>query len=153
LGFLAFLIYGTWAAYQDGNFEIRQRRGGHEAFQSPNNPPVAPYLSPFYSPLLYDAQSPHAWFKGTDWKKSLGLPAWFPFSAGFPILASPALFRFPCYYYRKGYSRAFWAAPPACAVGEPRTSYWGENRWPLLIQNMHRYTLYFALLLILILSW
>src|SRR5687767_3099441 len=76
LGFSAFLIYGTWAAYQDGNFEVRHRRGGHEAFHSPNNPPVAPYLSPFYSPLLYDAQSPHAWAQ-SDWKKSLGLPAWF----------------------------------------------------------------------------
>lgn len=153
LGFSAFLIYGTWAAWQDGNFEIRQVRGGHAAFHSPSNPPVAPYLSPFYSPLLYDVQSPHAWFKGTDWKKSLGLPGWFPFSAGFLILAFPGLFRFTCYYYRKAYYRAFWADPPACGVGEPRTSYWGENRWPLLLQNAHRYTLYFALLFIVILSW
>ena len=28
LGISAFLIYGTWAAWQDGNFEIRNRRGG-----------------------------------------------------------------------------------------------------------------------------
>src|SRR5262245_55845332 len=124
LGFAAFLIYGTWAAWQDGNFEIRQRRGGHAEFHSANNPPVAPYLSPFYSPLIYDAQSSHAWFH-RDWKKELGLPAWFPFSAGFLILAFPGLFRFTCYYYRKAYYRAFWADPPACAVGEPRQSYWG----------------------------
>ena len=50
------------------------------------------------------------------------------------ILIVPAGFRFTCYYYRKAYYRAFWADPPACAVGEPRKSYWGENHWPLLIQ-------------------
>ena len=153
LGFSAFLVYGTWAAWQDGNFEIRQQLGGHAEFHRANNPPVAPYLSPFYSPLIYDAQSPHAWFQGSDWKQKLGLPSWFPFSAGFLILAFPGLFRFTCYYYRKAYYRAFWADPPGCAVGESRTSYWGENRWPLLIQNAHRYTLYFALLFMVFLTW
>ena len=64
------------------------------------------------------------------------------------ILIFPAGFRLTCYYYRKAYYRAFWADPPACAVGEPRKSYWGENHWPLLFQNIHRYFLYFALLFI-----
>lgn len=153
LGFSAFLLYGTWAAWQDGNFEIRLHRGGHKEFHTAHNPAVAPYLSPFYSPLVYDAQSKHAWFQGTDWKLKLGLPAWFPFSAGFLILAFPGLFRFTCYYYRKAYYRAFWGDPPGCAVGEMRTSYWGENRWPLLIQNAHRYTLYFALVFLAFLAW
>src|SRR5262249_6395843 len=57
------------------------------------------------------------------------------------------------YYYRKAYYRAFWADPPACAVGEPRKSYWGENHWPLLLQNIHRYFLYFAVLFLCLLWW
>ena len=157
LGLLAFLVYGTWAAWQGDNFEIRKNALEPDPtkvkdFHSPNNLAVAPYLSPFYSPLIYDAQSEHAWFH-SDWKTDLGLPRWFPFSAGFLILAFPGLFRLTCYYYRKAYYRSFWADPPACGVGEPRKSYWGENRWPLLFQNAHRFFLYIALVFIVILSW
>ena len=67
LGLSAFLIYGTWAAWQDGYFEIRKDA---QNFHRIPNPAVAPYLSPFYSPLLYDPQSEHAWFRGNwrpDW--------------------------------------------------------------------------------------
>jgi hypothetical protein len=144
LGLLAFIIYSTWAGMQGGNFEIRGT--------GPNGASVAlaPYLSPFYSPLLYDAQSVHAWVHQAR-------PGWwpegFPFSAAMLILAGPGLFRLTCYYYRKAYYRAFWADPPACAVGEPRKSYWGENRWPLLLQNAHRYTLYVVLLFLVFLWW
>ena len=157
LGLLAFLVYGTWAAWQDGFFEIRKSSVEPDptkvkAFNAPDNPAVAPYLSPFYSPLIYDPHSEHAWFH-SDWKANLGLPRWFPFSAGFLILAFPGLFRLTCYYYRKAYYRAFWADPPACGVGEPRKSYWGENHWPLLFQNAHRFFLYIALVFIVILSW
>jgi hypothetical protein len=69
------------------------------------------------------------------------------------ILWAPAGFRLTCYYYRGAYYKAFWADPPACAVGEPRKSYWGENRLPLILQNAHRYFLYVALLFLLFLSW
>src|SRR5205085_10992502 len=85
--------------------------------------------------------------------EKLGLPNWVPLSAGFLILAFPGIFRLTCYYYRKAYYRAFWQDPPACAVGEPRKSYWGENHWPLLFQNIHRYALYFALFFIVFLAW
>src|SRR5262249_14631379 len=54
---------------------------------------------------------------------------------------------------RKAYYRAFWADPPACVVGEPRKSYWGENRLPLVLQNVHRYTLYVAVLFLVVLWW
>ena len=148
LGLSAFLIYGTWAAWQGNYFEIRQDRTD---FNKPENPAVAPYLSPFFAPLIYDAQSEHAWIK-RDLRPS-GLPAWFPFSAAFMILAFPGLFRFTCYYYRKAYYRSFWADPPACAVGEPRKAYWGENRLPLILQNSHRYFMYFALLFLVLLGW
>src|SRR5438045_2934523 len=126
IGLSAFLIYGTWAAWQDGYFEIRKNAWGDIDWK--NGHAVAPYLSPFYSPLIYDPVSHHAWIKGRNLKEEWGLPSWAPFSAGFLILAFPGLFRFTCYYYRKAYYRSFWADPFACGVGEARKSYWGENR-------------------------
>lgn len=49
-----------------------------------------------------------------------------------------------CYYYRKAYYRAFFFDPPACAVGEPRHKYSGETKFPFILQNIHRYFLYLA---------
>lgn len=113
-----FIVYATWAAFQNANYTY------------------GPYLSPFYSPELWGA-SPHSWFgpKPGWW------PAWVPFSPALIILPVPALFRFTCYYYRGAYYKAFWADPPACAVGEPRTTYRGEIPFPNLLQNFHRYGL------------
>jgi hypothetical protein len=121
----SFLAYATWAAFQNANYTH------------------GPYLSPFYSPELYGA-SPHAWFGPK--------PAWWPgivpFSPALFILPVPALFRFTCYYYRGAYYKAFWADPPACAVGEPRKSYLGENSFPLIMQNVHRYGLLLSFILL-----
>jgi hypothetical protein len=152
IGLSAFLIYGVFAAWQNGYFEIRQSND----FYAPNNKAVAPYLAPFYAPLIYDksppsSQSEHAWVHhnlAPSW-----LPFWFPFSSAFLILIFPGMFRFTCYYYRKAYYRSFWADPPACGVGEPRHSYWGENFWPLLIQNTHRYWMYAAVVFLFLLGW
>ncbi len=105
-----------------------------------NHYEFGPYLSPFYSPLLM-TEKPGWW------------PAFLPFSAAMLILWAPGGFRFTCYYYRGAYYKAFWADPPSCAVGEPRKSYWGERKFPLIIQNIHRYFLYLALLFIVLLSW
>ena len=104
-----------------------------------NNYTYGPYLSPFYSPLLMTAK-PEWW------------PAFLPFSAAMLILWAPGGFRFTCYYYRGAYYKAFWADPPSCTVGEPRKSYWGERKFPLIIQNIHRYFLYLALIFIVILA-
>ena len=88
-----------------------------------------PYLSPFYSPLI-DRQH-----------------HWWPFSPALLILAGPLGFRATCYYYRKALYRAFLLDPPACAVGEPGTrSYSGETKFPFILQNLHRYFLYLAVL-------
>ncbi len=124
----SFIVYATWAAFQ----------GDHYTY--------GPYLSPFYSPELFGS-SPHAWFgpKPGWW------PAWLPFSPALLILPFPGLFRLTCYYYRGAYYKAFWADPPACAVGEPRKTYWGEASFPLILQNIHRYFLYVALLFLLVL--
>ena len=89
------------------------------------------------------AKSPHAWFG----PKPAWWPALLPFSPALLILPFPGLFRFTCYYYRGAYYKAFWSDPSSCAVGEPRgTSYWGERWFPLMLQNVHRYFVYVAVL-------
>jgi len=125
----SFLVYATWAAFQNAHYEYGN------------------YLSPFYSPLLL-GDSPNAWFgpKPGWW------PTLLPFSPALIILPLPAGFRFTCYYYRGAYYKAFWADPPSCAVGEPRKGYRGERSFPLIIQNVHRYFLYFALIFLVFLS-
>jgi hypothetical protein len=128
LGLSSFIVYATWAAFQNAHYEFGN------------------YLSPMYSPLLF-GDSPHAWF-GPQ-------PAWIPafVSPALLILWAPGGFRFTCYYYRGAYYKAFWADPPACAVGEPRKSYWGEQSLPLIVHNIHRYFLYLALAFLFLLSY
>ena len=63
-------------------------------------------------------------------------------------MGGPLSFRATCYYYRKAYYRAFFADPPACAVGEPKRSYSGETKFPFILQNLHRYALYLAIIFI-----
>ena len=125
LGFSAFIAYSTWAAFQ----------GTHYTF--------GPYLSPFYSPEIFGS-SPHSWFgpKPASW------PVWLPFSPALLVLPIPGLFRLTCYYYRGAYYKAFWADPLSCTVGEPRKTYWGENSFPLILQNLHRYMLVAALVVL-----
>jgi hypothetical protein len=100
------------------------------AFQG-NHYEFSNYLSPFYSPV---------------WK-----PSWWPLSSALIILVVPLGFRTTCYYYRKAYYRAFFADPAACAVGEPRKGYRGETKFPFILQNLHRYFLYLAIVFIFIL--
>jgi hypothetical protein len=147
VGLMIFIVYANIALFQGKYFEIR---ADHANFDKPDNPVVAPYLAPFYAPLIFDAQSPHAWIHEArpGW-----WPSWLPFSSAILILIFPLGFRVTCYYYRKAYYRAFWLDPPACAVGERRKSYWGENRWPLLIQNSHRYFVYAAVVFLVLLAW
>ncbi len=136
----SFIVYATWAALQ-GNYYYAD-----------------PYLSPFYSPVLFTNPSMpgaaplhHSWFgMWPFWWPSL-LPA----SPAFLILPFPGAFRFTCYYYRKAYYRSFGGSPPACAVGanpKPNRSYRGETGL-LIFQNLHRYALYFAVLFVGILGY
>ena len=76
-----------------------------------------------------------------------------PFSAALLILWAPGGFRVTCYYYRGAYYKAFWADPPSCAVGEPRKKYLGEQSFPLILQNIHRYFLYLALAFLFVLAY
>ena len=52
----------------------------------------------------------------------------------------------------KQYYKAFWSDPPSCTVGEPRKSYWGENSFPLILQNVHRYMLFLSVFVLMILA-
>ncbi len=127
-GLGTFVVYSTWAAFQ----------GNHYRF--------GPYISPFYSPEIF---GDHGWFgpKPGFW------PGWLPFSPAFLILWAPGGFRFTCYYYRGAYYKAFWADPSSCAIGEPRKSYWGEASLPLILQNVHRYFMYLAVVFLFFLAY
>jgi hypothetical protein len=129
LGLGAFLVYSTWAGMQ-----------GKYYFS-------APYLSPMYAPLLFGHPGEDSWFGA--------MPSWMPgfVTAAMLILWAPGGFRITCYYYRGAYYKAFWADPPNCAVGEPRKKYLGERSFPLIIQNIHRYFMYLALVFLVLLAY
>jgi hypothetical protein len=125
---LLFVVYSTWAAFQGTNYY------------------AAPYLSPFYSPCVADSCVPgsaHLPFVVDFWTLSPALI----------ILPIPLGFRLTCYYYRKAYYRSVWLSPPACGVREPHRAYGGESRFPLILQNVHRYFLYLAVPFNLLLTW
>jgi hypothetical protein len=130
---LAFLVYSTWAAFQGAYYWV----------------PGTNYLSPFYSPEIW-GHSPHAIIPGQPGFWQSWMP---PFSAALLILGLPAGFRLTCYYYRKAYYRSIWLDPVACAVGEPRKSYLGENHLPLILWNVHRYFLYAAIVFVFLLGY
>jgi len=127
LGLAGFLVYATWAAFQGKHFRF------------------GPYLSPFYSPELFGSPN-EGWFG----PKPSWVPVWV--TAAMLILWAPGGFRLTCYYYRGAYYKAFWADPPSCTVGEPRKKYLGERSFPLILQNIHRYFLYVALVFLIILA-
>jgi hypothetical protein len=136
--FSTFIVYTTWAALQGSHYYSD------------------PYLSPFYSPVLFMdptavGHAPASWFGGIP----SFMPRWVPgvMSPAIYILIFPGAFRFTCYYYRKAYYRSFAGSPPGCAVGPlaGNRKYRGETAL-LVFQNLHRFALYFALLFILILG-
>jgi hypothetical protein len=67
------------------------------------------YLSPLYSPIVFTI--------------------WIPIG-----------FRVTCYYYRKAYYRAYFNHPTSCSRGEiNKGEYWGETKFPFILNNLHRY--------------
>jgi hypothetical protein len=142
--FSSFVVYTTWALLQAKYYYSE------------------PYLSPYYSPVLFTnsgapgAAPEHlAWFGDwPSWWPGHGKWWFLPASPAILILVFPLSFRMTCYYYRKAYYRAFAGSPPGCAVGPLATGkrkYRGEAGL-LLIQNIHRYALYFALIFIFLLG-
>jgi hypothetical protein len=125
--FLALCIgYASWAALQSRDFSS------------------GPYISPLYSPCVASLCGTHA--------NVVLFGTWWRWSPALIVVAFPVGVRATCYYYRKLYYRALWLAPPACAVAEPHRRSSGESRWPLLLQNTHRYFWYAGVLVALMLS-
>jgi hypothetical protein len=134
---IAFVIYATYAAFENADYYW------------------APYISPFYSPCVAsvcDATRQGA-MHGVHVPNVGIIGTWWPISPALLILIFPLGFRMTCYYYRRSYYRAIWQSPPACAVGEPHKRYTGETRFPLIIQNVHRYFFYFGLIFNVLLSY
>lgn len=138
LGLLAFIGYGIWTAFR-GDFYF----GGLPTH----------YLSPFYSPCFVSSCPATVRWGPAG---SIGTV-----SPALLVLIFPMGFRVTCYYYRKTYYRSFWASPPACAVADAgstraggiRSRYTGETRFPLVLQNIHRYFFYVAVIFAGILTW
>jgi hypothetical protein len=130
LGLGAFVVYSTWRAFANTNYYSE------------------PYVSPFYSPCLGAncVDMP----LGARWPL---FGQWWGLSPALLVLIFPLGFRLTCYYYRKAYYRAFWLSPPACAVAEPHRRYTGETRFPLIVQNVHRYFWYAAMVFGVILTY
>jgi hypothetical protein len=80
----------------------------------------APYLSPFYSPLI-----------------EVG-----PIPPGIWVAWAPLVFRLTCYYYRKAYFRSFFRDPRSCAVPDTKRRYRGETAFPWAFNNFHRFAFY-----------
>ena len=91
---------------------------------------AGPYLSPMFEPKLAGA-SGHWWF-----------------SPALLILWGPVGFRATCYYYRRAYYRSYLLQPPACAVGDVLPKYSGESTFPFILQNLHRFFMYVALVFV-----
>jgi hypothetical protein len=84
------------------------------------------------------------------------LPGLLSFKTGLPwaflVLWAPLGMRTTCYYYRKSYYRSFFLAPPSCAVAGPaRRKYTGETKLPFVLNNLHRFFFYCAVLVVLFL--
>ena len=128
--FSAFVVYATWAAFQNAHYTF------------------GPYLSPFYSPELF-GDSPHAWFgPQPDW-----WPGLLPFSPALLILPFPGLLPLHLLLLPRRLLQGVLGRSAGCAVGEPRKGYLGEHSFPLILQNVHRYFLYVALVFIVVLSY
>jgi hypothetical protein len=138
----SFVAYATWAAFFNGNYYAK------------------PYISPFYSPCLANICGKTLPGTTTSAYHNVGVPPhlswfgpWWAISPAIIILIFPLGFRMTCYYYRRAYYRAFWLSPPACAVAEPHKKYTGETRFPLIMQNIHRYFFYAGLVFNTILTY
>ncbi len=134
----SFIIYATYAAFVNGFYYAK------------------PYISPFYSPCIATVcgGDSHQKIMGASGVPHVGIfGPWWAISPAIIILIFPLGFRMTCYYYRRAYYRAFWFSPPACAVAEPHQKYTGETRFPLIMQNIHRYFFYAGLVFNAILTY
>ena len=128
----AFAVYATFAAFMN-----RDYYAGPALHRN--------LISPLDSPCLTGSCVPGSHPFG------IWISAWH-ITPALLILIFPLGFRLTCYYYRKAYYRSFWQSPPACAVADGHGSYSGETRFPLILQNIHRYFFFIALIFNVILT-
>jgi len=134
---ISFVVYATWAAFANKDYYVGTASG-------PGVTAHRDLISPFYSPCLAGScvTGSHPGFTLTWWHLSPALL----------ILIVPLGFRLTCYYYRRSYYRSIWLSPPSCAVADAHGSYTGETRFPLILQNAHRWFFYLGLILNVILT-
>jgi hypothetical protein len=120
----AFVLYSTWAVFQNAYYYAGT--GLHRDL-----------ISPFYSPCITASCVPGA--------HGAFVVTWWMLSPGILVLGGPLGFRLTCYYYRKAYYRSFWQSPPACGVADGHKHYSGETKFPLILQNAHRYFFFIGL--------
>jgi hypothetical protein len=128
IGLTAWVAYATFRVFYQGDYWVADHH----------------YLTPFYSPCVSVGCVPESAHFGRILPDNPLIP--------YAALSLPFLlaFRLTCYYYRKAYYRAFWLSPPACAVPDGHARYTGETRFPLILQNFHRYFFYAAVIITLI---
>jgi hypothetical protein len=142
---VTFVVFAAWVIYAT----VRSMMGNYYWVDKYH------YLTPFYSPCVSDACKPGSADLGTF------IPAHLPFFIPYALISLPFLlgFRLTCYYYRKAYYRAFWLTPSACAVPDKSPArktpgaYSGETRFPLILQNAHRYFWVIAALISIVNTW
>ncbi len=128
IGFTAFVIYAIWAGTTTSGYYYD------------------PYLSPFFSPCI-TANCEYLTFGSPI------IGSWFTLAPAIWIVGFPLLFRATCYFFRRTYYRSYFLAPPSCAVPDARHTYSGESKFPFILQNIHRYTWYLAVVIFFILAY
>jgi hypothetical protein len=134
--FTGFLVYATFRIFEGNSMLTRHFEVDNGHYH---------YLSPFGTPDLTGLVPPFL--------ASIPLVGVFFTNPAFLVLPFPAGFRFTCYYYRKAYYRSFAARPAACGVEAVKGhKYRGERRL-FILQNIHRYFLYAAIVVLGFLTW
>ena len=128
----AFVVYTTWAVFVNKDYYVGAAM--HRDL-----------ISPFYSPCIVGSCVPGA--HGTFFVIN-----WWHITPALLILLGPLSFRGTCYYYRRAYYRGFWQSPPNCGVADGHGRYSGESKFPLILQNAHRYFFFLGLLFNVILT-
>ncbi len=114
-----FVVYSTWAVFVNKDYYVGVAM--HRDL-----------ISPFYSPCIAASCVP-----GT--RGSAVVAYWWHITPALIVMGGPLGFRLTCYYYRRAYYRGFWQSPPNCGVADGHRRYTGESRFPLVLQNVHRY--------------
>ena len=101
--------------------------------QYDNHRVTSPIFSPDVLHLLHITNHP-------GWMNSAMLILWIPFG-----------FRGTCYYMRRVYHRTFFQNPTGCMIAKPELNYaigYKGERGPFILNNIHRYMLYLAILIL-----